>query len=156
MSKSHIYPVVITKFGETVINLTEHLSTEQTFWSQSEKHLLSVVQLYITSEYDMTNFYQIVNASYELLQNSGGWLALRSTLLSVSNSELRDLFYKDALFQSDPDWLRQEVLRNDSIITVCLQRLKYLIEIYNLTQNKLDPIGNHFKSESPPHLEKNA
>lgn len=130
MSNDHLYPSVVTEFGQKVINLTKHLSRTGDFWSKEEEHLLSVVQLYVSSENDLTNFNQIVSASYELMHSSKGWLSLRSKLLTVSNSHHRDLFVNDALFQSDPDWLREEIVKNDMVITVCLQRLTFLIEIY--------------------------
>ncbi|MFX3643309.1 MAG: hypothetical protein ACE3L7_32455 [Candidatus Pristimantibacillus sp.] len=137
MSTEHLYPAIVTEFGQKVMNLTKHLSKTEDFWTHEEKHLLSVVQLYVSSEKNLTNFNQNVGASYELLHSSGGWLSLRSKLLSVSSSNLRDLFIKDALFQSDPDWLRAEALQNDMIITDCLKRLIFLVEIYNTTQNEV-------------------
>ncbi|MCW3793900.1 hypothetical protein OM416_20105 [Paenibacillus sp. LS1] len=147
MSTEHLFPAIVTEFGQKVMNLTKHLSITEDFWTQEEKHLLSVVQLYVSSENDLTNFNQIVSASYELLHSSGGWLSLRSKLLSVSNSNLRDLFIKDALFQSDPDWQREEAIQNDMIINVCLQRLIFLVEIYITTQNELARNDSVFKKD---------
>ncbi|QQZ64600.1 hypothetical protein JI735_33665 (plasmid) [Paenibacillus sonchi] len=126
-----ISPAARTASGELVIELTKGEVSTQSFWEQSEIHLLSIIDLYITYERNMPGFDTFLKEAHVLLLQAGGWSSLSTLLLSTNNPELKARFEKDALFQSVPGWEDQEELKLDTVILGAKKRLEILIKRAN-------------------------